>query len=98
MIPAEPDRPDLLRKLLIYSALVVAFALRRSVTKGNAAGFMMEMPRYQLPSIPISRVPSKYHRQMVRYETKEAPGTIIVDTDEKFLYFVMPEGKALRYA
>ncbi|ODU23903.1 ferrous iron transporter B [Sphingopyxis sp. SCN 67-31] len=35
----------------IVGALVVAFALRRSVTKGNAAGFMMEMPRYQWPRL-----------------------------------------------
>ncbi len=33
----------------IVGALLVAFALRRSVTKGNATGFMMEMPRYQWP-------------------------------------------------
>ncbi|KTE78525.1 MULTISPECIES: ferrous iron transporter B [Sphingopyxis] len=35
----------------IVGALVVAFVLRRSVTKGNAAGFMMEMPRYQWPRL-----------------------------------------------
>ena len=29
---------------------------------------------YQLPSIPIYKVPAKYRRQIVRYETKEAPG------------------------
>lgn len=52
---------------------------------------------YRLPSIPISKVPRKYHRQIVRYDSKEKPGTIIVDTSEKFLYFVMPEGKAMRY-
>lgn len=33
----------------IVGALVVAFVLRRTVAKGNAAGFMMEMPRYQMP-------------------------------------------------
>ncbi|OHD06629.1 ferrous iron transporter B [Sphingopyxis sp. RIFCSPHIGHO2_12_FULL_65_19] len=33
----------------IVGALLVALVLRRSVTKGNAAGFMMEMPRYQWP-------------------------------------------------
>ncbi|APZ99900.1 ferrous iron transporter B [Sphingopyxis sp. QXT-31] len=33
----------------IVGALVVAYALRRTVAKGNAAGFMMEMPRYQMP-------------------------------------------------
>lgn len=52
---------------------------------------------YQLPSVPIYKVPRKYHRQIVRYETKEKPGTIIVDTAEKFLYFVMGDGKAMRY-
>ncbi len=33
----------------IVGALLVAYVLRRSVTRGNAAGFMMEMPRYQWP-------------------------------------------------
>jgi lipoprotein-anchoring transpeptidase ErfK/SrfK len=52
---------------------------------------------YQLPRIPISKVPTKYHRQIVRYDTKEKPGTIIVDTTNKFLYYVMPDGEAMRY-
>jgi lipoprotein-anchoring transpeptidase ErfK/SrfK len=52
---------------------------------------------YHLPSIPIYKVDRKYHRQVVRYETAEKPGTVIVDTSAKFLYFVMPEGKAMRY-
>ena len=33
----------------IVGALVAALVLRRSVTKGKGMGFMMEMPRYQLP-------------------------------------------------
>lgn len=52
---------------------------------------------YQIPSIPISKIPRKYHRQVVAFETDEKPGTIIVDTKEKFLYFVMGDGKAMRY-
>jgi lipoprotein-anchoring transpeptidase ErfK/SrfK len=52
---------------------------------------------YQLPSIPIMKVPSQYRRQIVRYETKEVPGTIVVDTSKKFLYFVQGGGKAVRY-
>jgi Uncharacterized protein conserved in bacteria len=52
---------------------------------------------YRVPSIPISKVPRKYHRQIVRFDTTEKPGTIIVDTREKFLYFVLPEGRAVRY-
>jgi ferrous iron transport protein B len=33
----------------ILGAFVAALVLRRTVTKGKGAGFMMEMPRYQLP-------------------------------------------------
>ncbi|MDZ3832124.1 MAG: ferrous iron transporter B [Sphingopyxis sp.] len=35
----------------IVGALVVAFALRRTIAKGSTASFMMEMPRYQWPRI-----------------------------------------------
>ncbi|MAW87006.1 MAG: hypothetical protein CMJ42_10800 [Phyllobacteriaceae bacterium] len=52
---------------------------------------------YQLPRIPISKVPSKFHRQLIRYETDEKPGTVIVDTGAKFLYLVMEDGRAMRY-
>jgi lipoprotein-anchoring transpeptidase ErfK/SrfK len=31
------------------------------------------------------------------YTGKEAPGTIVVDTDSKFLYYVLPKGQAVRY-
>jgi len=52
---------------------------------------------YTLPSVPLDKLPSKYHRQVVKYATGEKPGTIIVDTSEKHLYFVMADGKAMRY-
>lgn len=35
----------------IVGALLVAGVLRRTVTKGAAAGLMMELPRYQMPNI-----------------------------------------------
>lgn len=43
------------------------------------------------------QVDPKYDRQVVDYGTKEAPGTIIIDTPHKFLYLVEDGGKALRY-
>jgi lipoprotein-anchoring transpeptidase ErfK/SrfK len=36
-------------------------------------------------------------RQVVDYRTSEAPGTIIIDTPNTFLYLVMGNGKAMRY-
>jgi len=39
----------------------------------------------------------KYEKQLVAYHGKERPGTIVVDTPNKFLYLVQPGGSALRY-
>ncbi|BBF91758.1 L,D-transpeptidase [Blastochloris tepida] len=36
-------------------------------------------------------------RQIVTDPTRENPGTIVVDTQNRWLYFVLPEGKAIRY-
>jgi ferrous iron transport protein B len=33
----------------IVSAMVVALVMRRSITRGAASGFIMELPKYQLP-------------------------------------------------
>ncbi len=35
----------------IIGAMIVALVLRRSVTKGAASGFIMELPKYQLPRV-----------------------------------------------
>jgi ferrous iron transport protein B len=35
----------------IVGAMIVALVLRRSVTRGNASGFIMELPKYQLPTV-----------------------------------------------
>ncbi len=35
----------------IIGAMVVAMVLRRSVTRGTASGFIMELPKYQMPNL-----------------------------------------------
>ena len=39
----------------------------------------------------------QFRRQEVDYTGSEAPGTIVVDTPDRFLFLVEPHGKALRY-
>jgi lipoprotein-anchoring transpeptidase ErfK/SrfK len=34
---------------------------------------------------------------MVQYQTEQKPGTIVIDTRERFLYLVMADGMAKRY-
>ncbi len=39
----------------------------------------------------------KYEKQLVDYHGRERPGTIVIDTPNKFLFLVQGDGKALRY-
>lgn len=52
---------------------------------------------FPIPAVNIKQVDPKYWRQVVDYPTEEKPGTLIVDTPNKFLYHVLPDGKARRY-
>jgi lipoprotein-anchoring transpeptidase ErfK/SrfK len=42
-------------------------------------------------------VPENFRRHVVDYSRKEMPGTILVDTSARYLYYVLPRGKAIRY-
>jgi len=42
-------------------------------------------------------IPEQYRRHIVDYPRKEQPGSILVDTDARYLYYVLPQGKAIRY-
>ena len=42
-------------------------------------------------------IPEPYRRHIVTYHRKEAPGTILIDSDARYLYYVLPEGQAIRY-
>src|SRR5262245_62784387 len=44
-----------------------------------------------------SDIPARLHRNIVEYPTREAPGTIVIDTPNTFLYYVLVGGKAIRY-
>ena len=43
------------------------------------------------------RIDPKFEKQVVEYYGKESPGTIVIDTPNKFLFLVQGDGKALRY-
>jgi lipoprotein-anchoring transpeptidase ErfK/SrfK len=50
----------------------------------------------RVPSANV-RLPDVYQRQPVAYRSNEPPGTIIVDTQRRFLYLIQPNNIALRY-
>ncbi|MDR3421171.1 MAG: L,D-transpeptidase [Xanthobacteraceae bacterium] len=52
-----------------------------------------------MSNLPYNRaeVSDTYRRHIVEYHRKEAPGTILIDSNNKFAYYVLPGGKAIRY-
>jgi lipoprotein-anchoring transpeptidase ErfK/SrfK len=42
-------------------------------------------------------LPARLRRQIVNYATREAPGTVIIDTPNTYLYYVLGNGQAIRY-
>jgi lipoprotein-anchoring transpeptidase ErfK/SrfK len=51
------------------------------------------------PAAPAEATPGpQFRRREVDYAGPEAPGTIVIDTPDKFLFLVEPDGRALRYS
>jgi lipoprotein-anchoring transpeptidase ErfK/SrfK len=75
----------------IFDAIARAFQGDGTGGYGNGGALYPEQVS------PNRVVPFNFKRQTVRFNTQEAPGTIIIDPRAHYLYFVTGGGKALRY-
>jgi len=65
---------------------------------GSGPVIQARQDRPDVAARPRSRaIDPRYLPQQVRYETKEKPGTIIIDSRQRFLYLVEEGGMATRY-
>ncbi|WP_414474993.1 L,D-transpeptidase [Microvirga sp. M2] len=64
-----------------------------------AAWYIGSMPDkpFDVPLVDRRRMDAKYAKQTVTYEGPEKPGSIVVDIDDRMLYLVQPDRKAIRY-
>lgn len=53
--------------------------------------------KFNIDAVDVTKVDPKYFRKTVDYDTREAPGTIIVDPSNFYVYRIEGEGKATRY-
>jgi lipoprotein-anchoring transpeptidase ErfK/SrfK len=53
--------------------------------------------RFPIPAVDLSDVNPEYLRKAVYYPTREQPGTIVIDPQNRFLYLVLGDGRAIRY-
>jgi lipoprotein-anchoring transpeptidase ErfK/SrfK len=53
--------------------------------------------KFPIPAVDVRKLNPKYYRRTVRYDTNEAPGTIIVDPSKYYVYRIEGDGTATRY-
>jgi lipoprotein-anchoring transpeptidase ErfK/SrfK len=88
-------------------AIGVAFSGSAGAAPLQLFPFFMTPPVQSAPQVQqapqddedgvATELPARLKRQVVSYSTREAPGTIIIDTPNTYLYLVMGGGQAMRY-
>ena len=102
---AKPASSGEKKEVLVASAAPQAAAAAAAAKKPNQTRKKVNMKTWKSKGKNASAsrksrtrgLDPKYARTEIAYETKYSAGTIVIDTDAKFLYLVQPGGKALRY-
>ena len=95
----------------LAAAALGALAIGSFAFSGSAAAAPVQLfPFFMSPPAPpvqaqpsdddegnVREMPARLKRQVVHYATREAPGTIIIDTPNTYLYLVLGGGQAIRY-
>ena len=87
------------------AAVVIAAAASLAATASASPFFPFGQPNQGAPmmqapadeSDDTAELPARFKRQVVDYRTNEAPGTVVIDTPNTYLYLVLGNGRALRY-
>jgi len=84
----------MIRFLSALSLIVLTFALApHAFAQSGADG---DQPGY-VPNADEEQLDPMWEKTVVFFRTAEAPGTIVVNTNERFLYLIIGGGRALRY-
>lgn len=68
-----------------------------SPTSSAKAAALSAADRQAIAETGPGRIAGRYRRQSVSYASSYAPGTVVVDTANRFLYLVEGSGRATRY-
>src|ERR1700758_2431986 len=82
----------------VIISLMLGGCIQETLAPVSQAGWSVR-DRQLMSNLPYAQatVPEEYRRHVVQYAPREAPGTIVVDSSNKFLYYVLPNGQAIRY-
>lgn len=106
---SSPRAKTALAAVAIIAAAIASAAPARAQTMSyRALGYADPSqeslaPGGRLPDVlddeqlPAAALPDRLKRTIVAFNTREAPGTIIIDTRNTQLYYVLGNGRAIRY-
>jgi lipoprotein-anchoring transpeptidase ErfK/SrfK len=52
---------------------------------------------YEIAAVDLAKIPASFHKQLVDYPGMEIPGTIIIDPDNRHLFYILQNNQAMRY-
>ena len=84
--------------VLFGAGLVLGGCMQATIEPASEANFTPRDKKL-LAAAPYEKVaiPDPYQRHIVTYHRQEAPGTIVIDSDARYLYYVLPGQQAIRY-
>ena len=86
--------------VLLSAALLIpllAFGAATAQTLGYPSTQQSAYPTDEVIGADEGATPERLRRAVVPFGTTEAPGTIIIDTGNTTLYYVLGQGRAIRY-
>ena len=86
-----------LRGGLAVAVAVLASSLSGTIAVAQQIAVNVEGQAAQEASPDEEQPDDAYARQIVPFHTSEAPGTIIIDTGQRYLYLVQSNDRAIRY-
>jgi lipoprotein-anchoring transpeptidase ErfK/SrfK len=100
--PAAPDRTGAGRQGVAQQAEAQQPAIQPSRAPIVRRGIFGNNSQVQQAAIRPNRavrsqIEPQFLPQVIAYDSKEKPGTIVIDTNNRFLYLVMEGGQAKRY-
>lgn len=92
------------RRLVLQLAVAgLTLGTMATIDRANAQSFSYA-PVAAESNLPLAdatneqdAVPAQLRKTIVAYDTREAPGTIVIDTANTYLYYVLGQGRAIRY-
>ena len=84
--------------VLFGAGIVLGGCMQSTIEPASEANLSVRDKKL-LAAAPYEKatIPEPYRRHLVQYHRKELPGTIVIDSDARYLFYVLPDGKAIRY-